>query len=357
MKIFLRFLVIYFFLYAKAKAQNLVSNPGFEAAQKLPYRSSNSINRAKGWSAPKYSSDYYYKGAGRHCGAPKNIFGKQKPHSGNAYAGICTRKKFLEYLQTKLSDTLVKGQEYLIEFYLSRAERSIRSLKEIGIYFTDKKIIDIVERGLPIKPQVDFVNQKGFRSKKKWLKLSATYIAKGNELVMILGHFNYDPRDDKRWMLCHYYVDDVSITPIGNINTEDTLSNHTNTEIKDSISPAFLPKPGETVILRNVFFDTNKSDLLPGSFSELNKLANYLNNNAGTSITINGYTDNTGNEIQNRTLSEARAKAVADYLTATGVDPSRIIYRGYGSINPVSTNNSGEGKQQNRRVEFIITEK
>jgi outer membrane protein OmpA-like peptidoglycan-associated protein len=72
-------------------------------------------------------------------------------------------------------------------------------------------------------------------------------------------------------------------------------------------------------------------------------------------ITIIGNTDNTGNEEKNRILSEARAKAVAEYLTSKNIDKSRIKYTGYGSSKPIASNDTEEGKQQNRRVEFIIS--
>lgn len=359
MRIVLPLLItFYFFASLSVVGQNLVPNPSFELAQKLPNRKGNSINRAKNWSAPKYSSDYYYQGTGRHSGTSKNIFGKQKPHSGLAYGGICTRKKFLEYLQVKLTDTLIKDQVYLVELYISRAERSIRSLKEFGVYFTDKKIIDIAERGLAIKPQVDFMNDHGFRSKKKWIKLSAIYKAEGSESVMILGHFNYDPNDDKRWILSHYYIDDVSITPENNNDNEqkeyDEVLKITEKETIDSIPHTFAPKAGETITLKNVFFATNKSELLPASFTELDKLVQYLNKDFRAYIKISGHTDNTGNEEQNKTLSELRAKAVADYLKTKGVDSFRINYEGYGSLKPIATNNTEKGKQLNRRVEFTI---
>lgn len=352
--------IIFFYTSAiiTAHAQNLVINPGFEKAQHLPEGSDNSINRAVGWSAPKFNSDYYYKGTGRHSGTPKNVFGRQTPHSGAAYGGICTRKKFLEYLQTKLKDTLVKDQEYLIELYISRAERSIKSLKEFGVYFTNKKIINIPDRGLTVQPQVDFINKKGFRNKKKWIKLSAIYKAEGNETVIILGHFNYEASDDKRWILCHYYIDDVSVTAVKTDSSENTNDNEPivieKEEIKEVEQPDFLPTPGEAITLKNVFFNTNKSELLPNSFPELNKLVAYLKENHKASIIISGHTDNTGNEPQNKLLSEARAKAVRDYLVAKYIEISRIQYIGYGSQKPISTNDTNTGKQENRRVEFII---
>jgi len=351
MKIFLPFLFTsLFFISLKALAQNLVSNPSFEIAHTLPQGKDNSINRSTGWIAPKYGSDYYYKGTGRHCGTPKNIFGHQIPHSGNAYAGICTRTHFLEYVETKLISPLEKDKEYLIEFYISKAEISLGSLKEFGVLFAPKTIFGVTERGIAAKPQVEFINRKGYRNKRKWIKLSAVYKAEGYETVLIIGHFNYEPSDDKRRILAHYYIDDVSVTPIE--KKKDSIE---ITKVDGPTPKTFSPKVGQTITLQNIFFTTNKSDLLQESFLELDKLVQYLSEIPDTSIKISGHTDNSGNEDQNKQLSEARAKAVAVYLTSKGIDKTRISYIGYGSSKPIATNKTDEGKQQNRRVEFIIS--
>lgn len=353
MKPFLPFLFTYLFCISfNTKAQNLVPNPSFEIANRMPEGKANSINRAQDWMAPKYNSDYYYKGTGRHCGTPKNILGYQKPHSGNAYAGICTRTKYLEYLETKLIVPLTKDKEYLIELYISKAERSLGSVKEFGVLFTKKNIWGIATRGIADKPQVNFINLKGYKDKKNWTKLSAVYKAEGYETVLIVGHFNYEPSDDKHRIFSHYYIDDISVTPI-----EKKVDSVASVNTEDLIPEQFLPKLGETVTLKNIFFLTNKSELLPESFLELDKLVQYLNDTPITLIKIIGNTDNTGNEDQNKTLSETRAKAVADYLTLKGIDKSRINYIGYGSSKPIATNDTDEGKQQNRRVEFTINKR
>lgn len=350
MKTTLHFLLTYFLCNSyNIVAQNLVSNPSFEIANRMPEGKANSINRAKDWIAPKYNSDYYYKGTGRHCGTPKNILGYQKPHSGNAYAGICTRTKYLEYLETKLIVPLTKDKEYLIEFYISKAERSLGSVKEFGVLFTKKNIWGIATRGIADKPQINFINPKGYKDKKNWTKLSTVYKAEGDETVLILGHFNYEPSDDKHRIFSHYYIDDVSVTPIE--KKEDSVAS-INTE--DLIPKQFLPKLGETTTLKNIFFKTNKSELLSESFIELDKLVHYLSDMKKTSIIISGHTDSIGNAEQNKKLSEERAKAVANYLTSKGIDEVRIKFIGYGSTKPITTNDTEEDRQLNRRVEFII---
>ena len=114
------------------------------------------------------------------------------------------------------------------------------------------------------------------------------------------------------------------------------------------------PELGESIILKNLVFETNKSEILPPSFEELNKVVDYLIKNNKNKIELSGHTDNLGQEESNQKLSEARAKAVAEYLISNGINKDRIVYKGYGSTAPIATNETEEGKQQNRRVEFVI---
>jgi len=116
-------------------------------------------------------------------------------------------------------------------------------------------------------------------------------------------------------------------------------------------------EPGKNIVLRNVFFETDKSDLLPTSFDDLNGLISYLKKNTGMKIAIRGYTDNTGTQDKNLSLSQARAKAVSDYLISKGINKLRVSYKGYGSANPITSNDTEEGKAKNRRVEFKIENK
>ena len=86
-------------------------------------------------------------------------------------------------------------------------------------------------------------------------------------------------------------------------------------------------------------------------------IAKYLKENSDIRIEIFGHTDNSGEEKANKKLSIGRAKSVSEYLTTKGIDKKRITYNGYGSLKPIATNDTEEGKQQNRRVEFILSNK
>jgi len=113
---------------------------------------------------------------------------------------------------------------------------------------------------------------------------------------------------------------------------------------------------GETVILKNIFFDTDKYDLKSESIAELNKLITFLKDNPAVKIEIRGHTDNQGSEEHNTLLSDNRAKAVYNYLTENSVNKTRLSYKGYGEKQPIATNDTPEGRAINRRTEFKIVE-
>lgn len=114
---------------------------------------------------------------------------------------------------------------------------------------------------------------------------------------------------------------------------------------------------GETFRLNNIFFDFAKASLRSESFQELDRVFNLLNDNTTIEIELSGHTDNVGSDEMNNTLSQSRADAVKDYLVKKGINGSRIISKGYGKSNPVATNDTEEGRQLNRRVEFKILKK
>jgi len=115
-------------------------------------------------------------------------------------------------------------------------------------------------------------------------------------------------------------------------------------------------KAGTTIILRNIFFDFNKATLRPESKVELERVYTILTENPRMKVRIAGHTDNIGSEEYNQRLSEARAKAVYDYLISRGISADRLSYIGYGESRPIDTNETSEGRQNNRRVELEIIE-
>jgi outer membrane protein OmpA-like peptidoglycan-associated protein len=111
---------------------------------------------------------------------------------------------------------------------------------------------------------------------------------------------------------------------------------------------------GSKIALRNIFFDIGKSTLRPESNSELDRLLKLMKDVPTLKIEISGHTDNTGSATLNETLSQSRAEAVVAYLTSKGIAANRMVAKGYGASKPIASNNSEDGKQQNRRTEFEI---
>ncbi len=116
------------------------------------------------------------------------------------------------------------------------------------------------------------------------------------------------------------------------------------------------PEQGSSIVLKNVFFDTDKDLLKPQSTAELRVIADYMRQNTAMQIEISGHTDNQGSDSYNISLSQRRAAAVKTYLVdVENLDGGRISTKGYGASKPVSGNNTEEGRAANRRTEFMVT--
>lgn len=112
---------------------------------------------------------------------------------------------------------------------------------------------------------------------------------------------------------------------------------------------------GLVLTLGDVLFDTGQATLKPGAMGNLDRLAEFLEQAPDRSVTIEGHTDSVGSDAFNQTLSENRANAVRSELLGRGVNASRINAVGLGESVPVASNDNAAGRQQNRRVEIIVS--
>jgi outer membrane protein OmpA-like peptidoglycan-associated protein len=112
---------------------------------------------------------------------------------------------------------------------------------------------------------------------------------------------------------------------------------------------------GLIVSMSDVLFDTGKYSLKPGAREKLAKVAGILLAYPGLNIQVGGYTDNRGGDAMNQTLSENRAGSVRDYLVQQGVSANSVSARGFGNTLPVASNDNSAGRQQNRRVELLVS--
>ncbi|MGE3747573.1 MAG: OmpA family protein, partial [Sphingomonadaceae bacterium] len=111
---------------------------------------------------------------------------------------------------------------------------------------------------------------------------------------------------------------------------------------------------GATLVLRDVVFASGRSDLKPGAVERLRPLTSYLQGNPAVRVQIDGHTDGQGTNAANQALSDRRAQAVGAMLTGTGIDSARINTIGHGESEPVASNGTAAGRQQNRRVELTL---
>jgi OOP family OmpA-OmpF porin len=112
---------------------------------------------------------------------------------------------------------------------------------------------------------------------------------------------------------------------------------------------------GLVLTLGDVLFETGKADLRPGALRNLYPLVTFLQKYPERRVVIEGHTDSVGSDAYNLDLSERRADAVRDFLLQNGVNAAQMSTRGYGKASPVASNDTAEGRQQNRRVELIIS--
>jgi len=138
-----------------------------------------------------------------------------------------------------------------------------------------------------------------------------------------------------------------------NVDLSD-LKEYKEIEVDLYLSPM---EKGEVIRLNNIFFASGKYELLSESFAELNILFGLLKDNKSIKIEIAGHTDAVGSDADNMELSKNRANSVLKYLVGKGIASERIISKGYGETKFIAPNTTEEGKQLNRRVEFVILEK
>ena len=342
---------------------NIVPNPSFESYSATPigwfYKGKHFTEVMKYWSSPTAASPDVF---GPKVRVPAQWamkgFGQHQARGGKSMAGItafgCENGKphCREYLQIQLNEPLVIGQNYYVEFYASCLPRSLM-INNLGVYFSEKKVSELMDSRLEFEPQVATENilsgQNG-----QWSKVSGIFKAETEAEYLLVGNFYADsltkvrePRTD-HLNYAYYYIDDILV------RKEEPFI---EVPVKDDDLTKVILEEGKIIPLKNIFFDTDKAELLPRSYVELNKLLQLMYKHPKMVIEIAGHTDSIGDHLYNISLSQNRAKAVADYLISNGIDKARTSFKGLGSKQPIASNENEAGRQLNRRVEFLIIRK
>lgn len=364
------------------QGQNLIPNYSFEEI--INFRG----EKTSGWHKVQFSDtpDYFninsnYSGHSVY----EKYYGGIKPKTGEGFIGIfCYRynperqiRNVREFVQTELLEPLVTDSIYRIEISLRLEPESNVATKNFGIYFNSEFLADYKEyKLLTVKPQVEFAFSSP-DSRNNWITLSSFYKASGNEKFIMLGNFRNDKNTSlyklasindktykKKWDLVkgekasYFYIDDIIVEKV-TLEKKDTVESFNNSTpqlVTDTISITDIPIDS-AVILKNIFFEFNKADLLPASDKELQKLYNLLISHPSVRIRIEGHTDNFGGYDFNLDLSKRRAESVVLHLLNRGIAANRIESAGYSYVIPIASNETPEGRQINRRVTFKILNK
>jgi outer membrane protein OmpA-like peptidoglycan-associated protein len=190
----------------------------------------------------------------------------------------------------------------------------------------------------PIEAQIEIVDN----TKNEVVSVSSSNSSTGKYLVSLPSGVNYG----------------IAVKSEGYLFHSENFDIPAATGYQEIIKDISLNKlaVGQKVVLRNIFFDYGKSVLRSESFAELDRLVKMLNDFPKLRIEISGHTDNKSSLQYNQKLSESRAKAVVDYLITKGIASGRLEYKGYAYLQPIATNDTEDGRQQNRRVEFKVLE-
>lgn len=347
-------------LIAQSAHHNLIPNPGFESLSGTPlgwfFTGKDFTRVMKYWESPTAASPDVYGPRVRVPGPWREKgFGLSDPHTGESCIGITLygcgggKPHCREYIQIQLNESLVPGQRYQFEMWCKPLPRSLL-IDKLGAYFSEDRISSLTDEVLNYVPQCE--SEKILSPEdRKWIHFSKEFVAEEKADYLILGNFKTDeetnvlePKDDPL-NFAYYYLDDITLKKLEPILEVPVP--------EDDLSKIELVK-GLTVELKNIYFDYDKADFLPRSFSELDKLAERLLSQTGIIIEVKGHTDNHGPDAYNEQLSIERAKAVVDYLIQKGVSEDRLKYTGFGSSMPVASNATEYGRQMNRRVEFLV---
>ena len=350
------FLACLIFFPSNLMAQNFVLNGSFEDLTKVPM--DLGYFYAEEWHRIGGTPDIYSNFAPSNTAAhPDWLYCQVKPLEGNAFAGIILEDKkenYREPIGTELLTHLREDSTYRLRISVAIPNLSSYRISSLEIVFSKYLLNDHEPVDLKDFPNHFSVPLDSVKDDFSWYTFSFEFQGKGDERYMSIG--NFKPRKAYRltpipgrrgsyyntiYTQAYLCIDNIELFDVALIEkpmAEDST-------VPEASPEAFLP-----VTLKNLLFEVGSSELQNTEIPELDKIVTVLKTNEAVSIRITGHTDNSGSEEENSVLSLERAESVAYYLIKKGVEESRITTEGFGSQFPLSSNDTENGKAQNRRV-------
>jgi len=357
MKEFFLFVQLALLFGTSIKSQNLILNPKFD-----DYSTYLDINRNL-----VYQPNYWYydlENKNHPIYYSKDRFlNKALEYNFHPDADLVLQGQTLNYISilllqntqkayTVLKEPLKKNHRYRLQFDI-KAYKQSNCLSDILVGFKDS--IDFKNETSNYRVQLTFPDSSKESLFYSWYTTSCNFTALGNEKVVVLGDGSSDEykqiikSNPKKFFYSYnggtymvkYFIDNLYLSEIDSINVDRI----------DSL------KIGDSFVLQNIYFDFDKYILLNKSFPILDRLVEYLKTKPSVRILISGHTDNVGIKEYNIELSLKRANAVVDYLVDKGTARERLQSIGFSSNNPIGSNDTEYGRQQNRRIEIKIVDK
>lgn len=343
------------------RGQNLVPNGSFEEYLVCPgsYSDQAAAFRVPSWTSLSTGSPDYFNACSRgEADVPYNWAGVSDAFDGSGYAGIYMwmnlSKEYREYLHCRLSTPLIRDSVYLVSFRYKLSSYSKYSTDRIAMLLSDSLRRYRHDGPLDITPTFTFVKDSALTPETGAWELALTeYKARGGEQYITIGNFSDNAgtrayhirfRPTQEPMLQHsayYYIDDVKVLP--------RFAAH---QVEIPVLSQEDPDLNTVYVLENIEFAFNSHVLLPSSYSDLDRVVEYMQRNPAIKVVLSGHTDDMGGYDYNLRLSDARAESVAAYLIAAGTDRERIFTRGFGESKPLIDAFTEEARKKNRRVEI-----
>ena len=365
---------------AAAEPKGIVPNGNFDDFEFKSLKTANQVDLAAPWITPNVMlADLFSKGVkSPKIQVPTNEHGIQEPASGSSYAGFRAYskdpKKTRTYLEVKLNQKLVKGQQYCIRYSLSLAELSKFAVNNVGVYVTEKKLQYSKDNAIMVTPQVTISDNVAINIMDSWEHICGTFTAAGGEEYIVIGGFGAEDKMKVEKMKkpssvsgtvaneAYYFLDNVEIVAIdakSQCNCSKKSKPQAQFIYSSSVARETGAKPADIVNSTVVYF-AGLTEMIPGQFdSNIEEVASLMKANPTMNIELIGHSDadetaeaKVDEEVSN--MAEKRANSVKEALVGFGISATRISVTSAEDTQPASTFNSPSGHAQNRRVVFKV---